>query len=129
MTMPKYSEAARTYRENNRYEINARQRNARRRNVELSTLNIENEYLRETLSNDVPPLSICTRINCCALSFSAKHGRTKRNCCHQEVKLANINYVEGLKYLLLVNRLMLLAFIKIFNLTITSFAMVAFCQY
>ena len=44
-----YSEAARNYRENNRDEINARQRNAHRRNNELSRLHNEDEYLRKTL--------------------------------------------------------------------------------
>ena len=43
------SEAARTYRENNCDEFNARQRYARRRNVELSRLHNENEYLGEKL--------------------------------------------------------------------------------
>ena len=37
-----YSEAARTYRENNRGEITARLRNGRRRNVELSRLHNAN---------------------------------------------------------------------------------------
>ena len=37
----KYSKTARTYRKNNRDEINARQRNARGRNVELSRLHNE----------------------------------------------------------------------------------------
>ena len=38
-----YCEAARTYRENKRNEINVHQRNARRRNMELSRLHNENE--------------------------------------------------------------------------------------
>ena len=43
----KYSKASRTYREYNRGEINSCQKNACRRNLELSRLQNENEYLRE----------------------------------------------------------------------------------
>ena len=43
------SEAPPTYREKNYDEINARHRNARRRNVALSGLHNENEYLGETV--------------------------------------------------------------------------------
>ena len=58
--------------------MNARQRNARRRKVELSRLHNENECLGETLSNDVPPFSIGTLseecINSGALPFLEEHG-------------------------------------------------------
>ena len=40
-----YSETSRTYRENNRDEINVRERDARQRNVELTRLLNENECL------------------------------------------------------------------------------------
>ena len=42
-----YSEAARAYRKNDRDEVNAIQRNDRRRNVELCRHHNENEYLGE----------------------------------------------------------------------------------
>ena len=55
-----YFDAAKTYQENNSDEINACQRNAHRRNVELSRLRNGNECLGEILSEDIPPLSIGT---------------------------------------------------------------------
>ena len=51
-----YSEAALSYQENNWAEINARRRNARWRNMELSRHYNENEYLGETLWDDILPL-------------------------------------------------------------------------
>ena len=69
--------AARTYREKNHDEINARQRSTRQRNMELSRFHYENEYLRETLPDDIPFLSIGTH--------------------RGKVELASINYAEALK--------------------------------
>ena len=70
--------AARTYLENNHEEINALQRN-----FELPKLQNENEYLGETLLDDILPLSIGTLseeyINCGTLSFHVEHGKTKHN--------------------------------------------------
>ena len=53
-TYNEYSEAAGFYRENNPDEINVCQRNVHRRNVEISRLHNENEYLGGTLSDDIP---------------------------------------------------------------------------
>ena len=54
--------------------------------MELSRFHNENKYLGETLSNDIPPLSIGTFsvecINCGLASFLLEHGRTKHSCCH-----------------------------------------------
>ena len=65
-----YSATARTYRENNRDEIIARQRNSRRRNMELSRLHNENEYLGKTSLDDITLLCF-NRDQCIMLSFNA----------------------------------------------------------
>ena len=103
-----YSEATRTYPENNRDEINVHHRNAHRRNMGLSRLHNENEYLGEILSEEIPPLSIGTLseecINRGAISFLVEHGRTKHNCCHHgTVELCCVNYTKALKNLLLIS--------------------------
>ena len=68
---------------------------------ELSRLYTENEYLEETLWDDVISQSIGTLskecINCVAFSFLMEHGRTKYNLCRNDkVKLASINYPKAL---------------------------------
>ena len=70
--------------------------------MELPRLHYENEYLGETLSNNISPLSIgilreeC--INCDAPLFLAKHGRIKHNCCHySKVELTSVNYPVDFK--------------------------------
>ena len=83
--------AARTYLENNHEEINALQRN-----FELPKLQNENEYLGETLLDDILPLSIGTLseeyINCGVILFILDHYISNHNFCyHGTVELANVN--------------------------------------
>ena len=70
--------------------------------MELSIIHNENESLGETLSVDIPPLSIGTLseecINCDAISLFAKYGRTEHYCCqYGKVELASVNYSKALK--------------------------------
>ncbi|XP_071036492.1 uncharacterized protein [Parasteatoda tepidariorum] len=122
--------AAQNYLENNRSAINTRRRNARQRNVEESRRLNENEYIGE--SNIIPPFFVGTFSdecrNCSALSFPAEHGRTKFNCCHHgKVELANLEYPEVLKDLLLGSHSDAINFKQNVRSYNSAFAMAAFC--
>ncbi|XP_071036414.1 uncharacterized protein [Parasteatoda tepidariorum] len=124
--------AAQNYLENNRSTINTRLRNARQRNIEESRRLNENEYLGESLSDIIPPFSVGTLsnecVNCGALSFPAEHGRTKFNCCHHgKVELANMEYPEVLKDLLLGSHSDAINFKQNVRSYNSAFEMAAFC--
>ena len=74
--------------------------------MELSRLHNENEYLGETLSDDILPLlnsTLCEEcIKCGSLLFLVEYSKTKQNYCHLgKVELTSVNYPEALKNLLL----------------------------